>query len=527
MTDTKDNRVYRAAGYCRLSREDGDKPESDSITNQQRILEDFCARHLDLELTATYTDDGYTGTNFDRPGFRAMLEDVKAGKIDCIVVKDLSRFGRDYIEMGFYLERVFPSLGVRFIAIGDNVDSLSGPYDMMLPLKNVFNAQYAKDISQKVRSSFRSKQSRGQFVGAFAGYGYCKDPEDRNHLVIDPVAAEVVRRIFTMAASGMGQVRIAKTLNEEGVPCPSLYKKQMGLRYNNRRRLDSTTYWTYATVHRLLHNRMYLGDMVQGVYVRPTMHGKVKKMDKSQWTVVEGTHEAIVSRELWDAVQAQADKNSRPVDFQGNIGLLAGFLKCGDCGRSMVKTSFQGRITYCCGSYRRYGAAVCSAHYIPQEDIEAVLLGDLNRIIAQVQDLRRLAEQNKAPDRRKDSRAHEQQRLQAALERVQRLKKNVYEDYRERLLSKEDFLKYREDYDQQEASLTRQLRRFQEEAEEENTARPWVDKLLELGHLEQLDRMTVAQTVQEIRIFEDRRIEITYLFSRALGDLLDDDTPKM
>ena len=211
----------RVAGYLRLSREDGDRPESDSILSQQRLIEDYCTHHPEFRVVGYYPDDGFTGTNFNRPSFGKMLEDIEGGKIDCVICKDLSRFGRDYIDMGHYLERYFPTHHVRFIAINDGVDSLSGPYDMLLPLKNVFNTQYAKDISGKVRSAFAVKQKRGEFVGAFASYGYLKDPNQRNKLMVDPVASQVVQRIFHMAANGAGQIRIAQQLNAEKIPCPS------------------------------------------------------------------------------------------------------------------------------------------------------------------------------------------------------------------------------------------------------------------------------------------------------------------
>lgn len=506
--------------YERLSREDGDRLESDSIVNQQRMLEDYCGRHPELHAVDHYSDDGYTGTNFERPAFRRMLKDIEAGRVNCVIVKDLSRFGRDYIDMGYYLERYFPARGVRFIAVNDGVDSQRGPYDMMLPLKNVFNAQYAKDISEKVRSAFEVKQRRGEFVGAFASYGYLKEPEKRNHLIIDPVAGAVVRRIFELAASGMGQVRIALTLNEEKIPCPSEYKRLMGERYTNSKKLDSTRYWTYATVHRMLRNEMYLGKMVQHRSVRPTMHGKAKKTDPSEWIVAEGTHDAIISRELWDTVQAQITKNSRALDFEQNVGLLAGFLKCGDCGRAMVKTCWGDKIRYSCGSYRRYGASVCTKHYIPQKNIEEIILNDLNRVIQAVGDLRKIAEENKEKDALGKNRAGECKRLEAALGRIRRLKQGSYEDYRDKLLTREEFLRYKADYDRQEETLLRQVKQIEEE-KENPLEQPWVEELLRKGKLTELDRATVAQTVKEIRVFEEKKIEITYLFSDAMQSLLE------
>ena len=510
MSDAE--KLWRAAAYCRLSREDGDKLESDSIVNQQRIVEDFCRARPEFRLVASFADDGATGTNFDREQFRRMLAGIEAGEIDCVIVKDLSRFGRDYIDMGYYLERYFPEKGVRFIAVNDNVDSRNGPYDMLLPLKNVFNTQYARDISGKVRSAFKAKQRRGEFCGAFAAYGYCKDPENKNRLVVDPVAAEVVRRVFRMAADGVGQVKIAKALNDDAVPCPSEYKRLMGMKYNNGRRLRETCYWTYSTVHKMLRSELYLGNMAANRSVRAAMHGKAKAADRSEWIVVEGTHEPIVSRELWDAVQAVIAKNARSVDFEGRVALFAGFLRCGDCGRALTKTTWRGRTTYSCGSYHRYGFTACTSHYIRESDLCAIVLKDLNRVIAQAGDLRQLAEQGQMPSAQRED--GEKRRLEAAIERLQRLKQNSYEDYRDGLLSREEFLRYRGDYDAQEAQLARQLAQIGERAAAETAPRQsWTEALARTGTLTELDRATLAQTVEVIRVFEGRRVEIAYRFS--------------
>ena len=521
------NNLMKSALYERLSREDGDRLESDSIINQQRMLEDYCKHHTEFRVIAHYSDDGYTGTNFHRPAFQRMLSDIEGGKINCVIVKDLSRFGRDYIDMGYYLERYFPAHGVRFIAINDNVDSKQGPYDMLLPLKNVFNTQYAKDISQKVRSAVAVKQNRGEFVGAFASYGYLKDPENHSRLIVDPVAGKVVQRIFRMAASGMGQIKIAHVLNEEQIPCPSEYKRLMGEKYTNSKKLDSTRYWTYATIHRMLKNEMYIGNMVQRRSVRPTMHSKAKSLNSDQWAVVSGTHEPLISQELWETVQAQVAKNSRAPNFTQNVGLFSGFLKCGDCGRSMAKTRWNSKIHYSCGSYKRYGATACTKHYIPQSILEEIFLDDLNRIIAAVDNLKKITDDHQQDVSAVQPSAAEETRLQSALSRIRRLKQGSYEDYRDKLISRDDFLRYKADYDHQEQVLLHQISQLQETEEIDAPTKPWIENLLQKGILEELDRVTLAQTVKEIRVFEENRIEIQYLFSDTLRDVLENNTEEI
>ncbi|MGE4276537.1 MAG: recombinase family protein [Lawsonibacter sp.] len=516
------DKIWQTALYCRLSREDGDRPESDSIGNQRKLLAEYVEVHPELNIYDYYADDGYTGTNFDRPDFQRMLRDIESGSVNCVLVKDLSRFGRNYIDAGRYLERWLPEHGARFVAVTDNIDSNRGAYDMMMPLKNLFNAQYAKDISQKVKSSFRAKQKRGEFIGAFASYGYLKDSENRNHLVVDPVASKVVQRIFSLFESGTGKIRIAKLLNEEGVPCPSEYKRLMGERYRNCNKLEGTTYWTYATIHRILNSELYIGNMEQGRNERTQLHGAAKQKDKSDWVVVADTHEPIISRNQWERVRTLLKKRGRTPDFQSNVSPFAGYLKCGDCGRAMSKTTWSGKIFYTCGSYKRYGADVCSKHYITQDILEDIVLSDLNHIMAGVKNLQELAEQGVQETKRIECTHGEEERLNGALSRVRRMKQGIYEDYKESILTKDEYLRYRKDYNEQENTLLKQLAQLEMHASRKNLPeQAWVADLVRLGRLTSLDRPTIAETLKEIRIFEDGTIEITYLFSDELRALLE------
>jgi len=513
-------KIWKAALYCRLSREDGDRPESDSIGNQRRLLTEYAQARPELAVHDCYIDDGYTGTNFNRPAFQRMLRDIETGRVDCVLVKDLSRFGRDYIDAGQYLERWLPEHGARFVAVTDDIDSSRGAYDMTVPLKNLFNAQYARDISMKVKSALHTKQRRGEFIGAFPSYGYLKDPENHSHLVVDPVAAEVVRQIFTLFEEGHGKIGIAKILNGEGVPCPSVYKRLMGERYRNSSRLERTTYWTYATIHRILQSEVYIGNLEQGRDDRAQLHGAARRKKKADWVVVKGTHEPIISMGQWKRVQALLRGNVKTPDFTARVSLFAGFLKCGDCGRAMVRTQRRGSTYYTCGSYKRYGPTICTRHEIAGAALEAVVLRDLNRIVAGVKNLRQLAERGQREALKTDAARGERERLSAALDRVRKLGQGAYEDYRERLLSREEYLRYRRDYAAQEETLAQQMERLDETKVAPD--RLWAEELVRLGRLTELDRATLAETIREIRVLGGGRIEITYLFSKELCTLLED-----
>ena len=505
-------KTWRAALYARLSREDGDKAESDSIANQRALLEQYLAGHPELNFAGLYIDDGYTGTNFDRPAFQRLLKDIDGGRVDCVMVKDLSRFGRDYLDVGRYLERWFPRRGVRFLALGDQIDSEQGPYDMLLPVKNLFNEQYARDISQKVRGAMAAKQRRGEFIGAFASYGYRKDPENHNKLCLDPPAAQVVRRIFSLFEGGMGQLAVAQLLNREKIPCPSEYKRLMGEKYHNGQKLDSTTYWTYATIHRMLQNPMYAGNMIQGRAPRRALHGRAQLLPPDQWAVVEGTHEAIIPPEQWARVQGLLEKRGRTPSFDGQVGLFAGFLRCGDCGRAMAKFRRRGEEYYCCGSYKRYGAAVCSRHQVSRRWLEARLRQDLNGALADAACVETLAKQAGFPPPRHPG-GTSREELQKALDRLFRRKKEAYEDFREGLLSRADFLRYQSAYTAQEEGLAAQLQSWRQAQAAAERESPWVEDLLEKGRFPALDRRALAALVAGVAVFEDR-VEVTYTFGR-------------
>lgn len=517
----KKHMLFKVAEYIRLSREDGDKAESDSIGNQRKLITDYLFGKEDFILYDTYIDDGFTGTNFNRPSFKRMIEDIEAGNVNCVIVKDLSRFGRDYIDTGKYLERYFPDKEVRFISITDNIDSMKQAYDMLLPIKNIFNEQYARDISKKVHASIKTKQMAGEFIGAFASYGYKKSPADKNKLIIDEYAAGIVRKIFKLYIAGNGKVRIASILNEEGIVCPSEYKKINGDNYKNSNRLESTSYWTYSTINRILQNEMYIGNMVQGRQSQK-MRGKPKAKDKQDWIVVKGTHEAIIDEETWNKVQDLLKRRTRNPDLNNNMSIFAGFLKCGDCGRSLVKKVWssgygENSINYYCGTYVRSGRQYCTPHSISHLILEKIILEDLKSIMQSIDNIYEIIEQNLATAVSvKQVYDSERSRLNAELEKVRKLKKAVYEDYRSELLSQDEFISYHQDYLKKETLLEKQLENIdtqQDEVIPDILENPWIKHLLQHKAIEKLDRNIVVEMIHEIKIYENNKIKITYNFS--------------
>lgn len=504
--------------YLRLSKDDGDKDESNSISSQRSLITSYIDKHLVGEtIVGEFVDDGYTGTNFNRPNFIKMIDCVEKGEVNCVIVKDLSRFGRDYIDMGRYLEKYFPLNGVRFIAINDSYDtiSVSGNDEFIMPIKNIFNAQYSKDISKKVKSSFRTLQEEGKFVGAFACYGYKKSSLDKHKLVVDEPAAIVVRRIFELFISGQGKQSIAKRLNADKIPCPSEYKKMIGLKYTNGQRLELTKYWTYSTINSILHNQMYIGDMVQNKSVRKIVRGRAKKNEKENWIIKESTHEAIIEKNVWNLTQELLKKNTRQLDFEKNVGLFAGYIFCGNCNRAMSKVinNYKTKTitTYICGTYKRYGAGVCSRNAIKTDELEKLVLAKINEQLEKIDclDVLYKKEHKVNPEELKN--------YMLLLEKMYSKKKGIYEDYRAGILTKEEYVAYKKDYIREEEMIRSHITLLEEKKESTLEKNDWIEQLKKLKKIEKLNRELIGELLDKIIVTcHNNSIEIKIIFKFEL-----------
>lgn len=517
-----------AALYIRLSREDGDKPESCSITNQKKLLQNYIKEREEFEIYDTYVDDGYSGTNFERPAFKKMLQDIEDKKIQCVICKDLSRLGRENITVSQYINDFFPSNKVRFIAVDDNVDKEYYDYnmenDMMLDIKNLFNGFYPKDISKKVRSTFRAKQKNGEFIGAFPSYGYRKSATNHNQLEIDEEAASVIQKIYSLYLDGVGQNTIAKILNDESIPCPSEYKKIKGLNYHNSNKLESTNYWTYSTIHRILTNEMLAGNMVQNKTYRRMCKKKAVNLPKEEWIRVENTHPAIIPQNQFIKVQELIHRSTKQTKLQQNIHMFAGFLKCGDCGRTMVKITRNGKNDFNCGSYNRYGKKFCSMHYINERQLEEIILSDLNKIIESIDNLQELITVEKA--KAEKIRHNEQSttdRLKTEMEKNSKKKERLYDDYLDGILNKEEYLRIKKQCEEKDSELRKKIEEIQSRKMDTNMFQnEWIQKLLEYRKIDHLDRSIIVEMVSSIEVYENQSIKIHYNFSDELAPLFDD-----
>lgn len=453
---------YRAAIYLRVSREDQDKEQSNSIISQRLLIREYLKDKPDIILCQEQVDDGYSGTGFDRPGFIKMMEGVRAGEINCIVVKDLSRFGRNYIETGRYIEQIFPFLGLRFIAINDGFDSLyrnSSTDNILIPFKNLINDAYSRDISTKIKSQLDIKRKKGEFIGAFAPYGYQKHPQDKNKLVIDPYAAAVVRRIYSLRLSGYSNAKIAEQLDACGIYPPAVYKRAEGEAYVSGFQRYGSAAWTAVGVGRILTSPVYIGDLQQGKSYSPSFRGSKRlPTPPTDWISAEATHEPIISREEYHRVQRLLAQDTRTSPDKEQLYPLSGLLLCGGCGQPMVRkvvTAKGRRYSYYVCSLHKADKGCCSSHSISAEGLEQALGQVIDTHIKLIgEDAIRQEPQastNLAAAHSSFS-AQEEQRYRELLA-------GVYEDYKQGLLEQEDYLLLQGTYKQKLAKIIEQQER--------------------------------------------------------------------
>ena len=516
--------MFQAGVYTRASREDGDKTESETLANQRELILNFLKKTDDIEVYDFYNDDNYTGTNFNRPAFQRMMADVYAGKINCIIVKDLSRFGRDYIDVGNYIQRVFPKMKIRFIAVNDSIDSFKKPgYDILMPVKNIFNEQYARDISNKIISAVRSKQHSGKFIGAFASYGYIKDPNDKYKLIIDPYAAEVVRKIYALFNNGAGKISIARQLNDEGVLCPSEYKKASGQKYCNSKKLDRTNYWTYSTVNNVLRNRIYAGDMVQHRANCSKFNYSGKEVGREDWIIVENTHEPIIQRAMWERTQELLKRRGRTLRLKDRVSLFAGYLVCGDCGRAMSKTALGDAACYICGTYKRCSSKLCTRHYITHDTLKDIIIADVNLILSKIEALSKIIEYREQKNKGKSAsdKSGQLNGLKTQVGKLKERKKSLYDDYKEGLIDKEEYIGYRNDCDGRICDIDTLITKLGEDAEKNTTLteNPFISQLKNTSTVNDINRIILSTFYEKIIVYEDRKIELKYKHSQIIEHL--------
>ena len=530
----KNAAMPKVAAYMRLSREDGDEGESESITNQRAIIREF-VRSREYEIKKEYVDDGFTGSNFERPGFKEMIQDIRDGEINCVVVKDLSRFGRNLVEAGRYLDQMFPVWGVRFIAIHDFYDTAradASSETLSVGFKNLINEMYCHDISMKIRATFDMKRRRGDYIGNYPPYGYVKNPENHNKLLVYEPDAQIVRMIFELKLDGMNTRKIADFLNQLNVISPGRRIEEMG--YTLSRPLTDGLIWRSAAVARILQDETYTGTLVQGKFKKRSFKkATVSTTDKEEWFRAENAVPAIISKRTYDYVQDLNLRDTGTCKGQSHVYTFSGFLRCGDCGQPMrrIKITRNGKttITYICSdhaekkncSYHRTGEDVIVREVAAaiKEHIEYLLLVE-EKLIA-----------HKGIPNRKDftesMMTSVDRKLKEALDSMaflQDAKSHIYGDMMSGMLDSEGYRQFSELFVKRIAKMEDEIKDLQKAKESLIDDRyyliPWIESLREFRGFTELTRRLLVMIVQDIFIFEGNKVKVVFRHEQQIDDLL-------
>ena len=528
-----DTDVLKVAMYLRLSQDDekydkGFKVESNSISNQRLQIKDFIDKNEDMEFAGEYADDGYSGINFERPAFKKMMEDAITGSINCIIVKDLSRFGRDYIDSGRYLQRVFPSLDIRFIALNDNYDSFTASEtekNLVIPFKSFINDNYCRDTSAKVRSVCKVKRKQGQFISNYAPYGYEKDKEDRHKIVIDKEAEYVVQKIFSMKLEGYSSYSIAKHLNDNGIPSPMEHKKAKGIRYKTGFSTKAVPKWDTPAVNRILTNEVYIGTLQQGK--REKLNYKLDKVvfkDKSDWIEIEDNHEAIIDTYDFEIVQKLLKCDIKANKAGEKADLFSGLLFCKDCNSQMTKkVDKRGKtpnVYYICSKYNK--GKSCSRHAVRQEELKAAVLEMVRHYISSLGKYESISEKIREMEvsyelfKKIDKRQEHTKKNKAKFEL---LKSALYQDLKEGIISEEEFYGMREFYTNRIAEsglvLERQNKEIARLYQKSLGNKNFLSEIKKYRNITALDRGLLVRLVDKIYVLEGKRIEIHFNYDET------------
>lgn len=514
--------------YIRLSREDGNDV-SESVVNQNKILDEELPGYFpdgNYTVVDVYIDDGRTGTSDDtRPEFQRLIRDIKCGRINCVVVKNLSRAFRNSANQGKFLEEIIPLYNSRFISLYEpHIDTFLNPeitHSLEVSITGFMNEQYAYKTSCDIRRTFDTKRRKGEFIGAFAPYGYQKDPQDKNKLVIDEEAAKVVQDIFAWFLAGMSKCGIAKRLNELGIPNPTKYKALKGLKYESPHSKENDGFWNPTTVYRLLQNPVYLGTMVQGrsKVISYKVHKQVA-VEKKDWYVVENTHPAIIDKETFEQAQNLHLRDTRTAPGESKVNLFSGFCRCADCKKAMHRNHSRGKYYYVCRTNKDKSKDACTTHSIREDKLENVVLTAIQVQIKLVASLEETIKQiNDSPTVRTESswlNAMLAQRKKE-LQKVTNLVDGLYADWKGGFINQNDYRRLKAKYNEQVSQLQETIQNLENEKElmekGVNKENPYLTTFLKYKNIRSLDRGLLVALVKHIFIHESGEVEIEFNFA--------------
>lgn len=517
--------IWYIALYIRLSREDGNDV-SISVDNQLKELNTYLENFEGMyEIVDTYIDDGYTGTDSNRENFQRMLKDINSKRVNCVIVRDPSRLSRNYLEAGMYMEQLFVQLNVRFISLSlPALDSYKNPEAMnsiAVPIQNVINDDFCRQTSQKIRGVFNMKRSRGEFIGAFAPYGYSKSPENKNCLIVDEEAADIVKKIFQwFVYEGMSKNGIVKKLNALGILNPTSYKNNKGLKYHCRTG-DNDGMWSSRTISLMLCNEVYIGNMVQGRQkIKSYKVHEAIQVPKEEWFVVENTHEAIIEKETFDRAQELQKRDTRTAPNSKTLTLFAGLIKCADCRKAMSRTNAKGKIYYVCRTNRDKSKTACKTHSIREDVLKEAILIAIQKQIDLVEDMSQIIEDiNTLPDlNNKSARLEKALRAkQMELSKNNTVLDNLYVDWKTGDITQEQFRRMKSKFEADTERITSSIQTIHEEIKlmEKGVTNdnPLFKTFLKNKNVKDLDRNLLVCLIDTIYVHEDKHITIKFNFA--------------
>lgn len=529
--------------YCRLSRDDDMQGDSNSISNQKKLLSKY-AKEYGLANTKYFVDDGYTGTNFNRPGFMEMTEAIEAGYIGAVLVKDMSRLGRDYLQVGYYTDNFFPQHDIRFIAVNDGVDSAEGENEFA-PFRNIMNEWYARDISRKVRSSQRLRGTAGVPLSQPL-YGYIKDPDDPKRWIVDEDAAEVVRYIYKLCIDGVSEYRIADRLEQEKILTPTEYWKSKGIRRSGKKNgayKDSPYYWCKTTINKILNSREYMGDVVNFKTYSKSFKNKQRfENPEENHMIFEGVHEAIIDRQTWEMVQRSRQSNKRRQPKHMEKNMFSGLLYCSDCGRKLyfnVNHPNTDLKYFNCSNYKGNRGTCNSTHYIRADALEQVILLEIRRMTAFLQDKEEsfikllMSTSEQEAEKQSKRKAQELRAMLARCQEIDGLFSKTYEDNASGKLPDERFMMLTKRYDDEQTGLKKKISAIQAELDEaekhRHSAASFLRTVKRYTEIQELTPTILNELVEKIVVYQaegvgkgrTQRLEIHYNFVGTL------DTPEV
>lgn len=524
---------FNTSLYLRLSKEDEKVGESESISNQKSLLMDFVNNNEDLNIVSIKIDDGYSGKDFERPAFKELMEDIRNRKVDCIVVKDFSRFGRDFIEVGKFLEEIFPFMNVRFISVNDNYDSFKNKDssdNLIVPFKNLINDSYLRDISLKVKSSLNSKRKRGEYVGVAPVYGYLKDSNNKNKIIVDEIAANVVRDIFKYRLEGLSINKISDKLNKDGILSPMEYKKSLGIIVSTSFKRKEKALWTAKAIYRILQNPIYIGTLEQRKTTKPNFKiNKYVKVPKQEQIIIENNHEPIIDKELFQNIQRLMKLDTRISPYKEKVYLLSGYSYCGECGCNLIYknngTKERPYHYYLCINGKN--SKKCVGSSVRVDNLEEIVFLDIKKRIETIVNLDSILNtiDFSSYTLKEINKIKEQIQLQKEeIHKNKLFKLKVYEDFKNNIITNEEYIQFNMSYTNKIDKSNKVVDKLENDILElekgEKNNQQFLQHFKKYENIKCLTRELVVNLIEQIKVFKNKDIEIHYRYKNEYDRLL-------